>query len=324
MPGPEKISDRVDRWRRQEGGVKYALLHSQIEFLDRHLFFEYEPTSGPAPGFLDRCRDWLSSAVEERDQQVMFELVPNLFFVGAAQFWTLYRMAMNEHIVRWLISELDLKYDDPAMSEALAEGVQRTWFCGVTDSMNIAAFYHANHISGVNYRPDWHSLSQFGTPERIQEYMASHNLERIVLLEDFVGSGSQLKRVAKFVSSLPWSPPTMLVPLITCPGGYKEGRKAERNHASVTFSPVLSLPPGAFVARDPTPGEPELISRLRETAARVESLVHGSGKVRPAAFGFKGTGALVVMYTNCPNNTLPLVHHRSDQWTPLFPRSSRM
>jgi hypothetical protein len=38
------------------------------------------------------------------------------------------------------------------------------------------------------------------------------------------------------------------------------------------------------------------------------------------AFGFERCGSLVVTFHNTPNNTLPLIHHKSDRWEPLFRR----
>ena len=40
-------------------------------------------------------------------------------------------------------------------------------------------------------------------------------------------------------------------------------------------------------------------------------------------FGFEETGAKVVMFSNCPNNTLPIFHAETSSWTPLFPRVNR-
>ncbi|WP_285009496.1 phosphoribosyltransferase-like protein [Pedobacter faecalis] len=40
--------------------------------------------------------------------------------------------------------------------------------------------------------------------------------------------------------------------------------------------------------------------------------------------GYKQTGGLVVLNTNVPDNTLPLVHHQSPTWKPLFKRITRV
>ena len=39
--------------------------------------------------------------------------------------------------------------------------------------------------------------------------------------------------------------------------------------------------------------------------------------------GYKGTGGIVVLYSNCPNNTLPIIHDETDHWNALFPRIRR-
>ena len=40
-------------------------------------------------------------------------------------------------------------------------------------------------------------------------------------------------------------------------------------------------------------------------------------------FGYKRTGGLVVMHSNTPDNSLPVIHHESDTWAPIFKRHSR-
>ena len=60
--------------------------------------------------------------------------------------------------------------------------------------MRINAFYHLNNISGTSYRPDWLSLAKFGDRKAIADFLAAGGIERIVLLEDFVGSGDFVGR----------------------------------------------------------------------------------------------------------------------------------
>ena len=41
-------------------------------------------------------------------------------------------------------------------------------------------------------------------------------------------------------------------------------------------------------------------------------------------FGWRRTGGLIVLHTNTPNNTIPLIHNNSRTWKPLFKRHKRI
>jgi len=64
-----------------------------------------------------------------------------------------------------------------------------------------------------------------------------------------------------------------------------------------------------------------VFSSIRDIPNRVRARFDERNREEP--FGFKGTGALVVMYSNCPNNSLPVLHNESEEWSALFPRIPR-
>lgn len=37
-------------------------------------------------------------------------------------------------------------------------------------------------------------------------------------------------------------------------------------------------------------------------------------------YGYKNTQSLVIFFENAPNNSIPILHHPTSNWTPLFPR----
>jgi hypothetical protein len=69
-----------------------------------------------------------------------------------------------------------------------------------------------------------------------------------------------------------------------------------------------------------------LFKNVRRVAKASYSLVESPGGGAPlyGAFGFRDTGSLVVMFSNTPANTLPVIQHESATWTPLFPRTARV
>jgi hypothetical protein len=52
-------------------------------------------------------------------------------------------------------------------------------------------------------------------------------------------------------------------------------------------------------------------------------LYMGEDPTRPTPFGFKNGGLPIVLHSNCPNNTLPIVWEERGGWHPLFRRFER-
>jgi len=225
------------------------------------------------------------------------------------------------------VTQLGLALDDPNLEAALGAALQRTWFCPITDSMRINAFYHLNHISGRDYRPDWRSLAAFGDSKKLEAFLKG-NIDRIVLLEDFVGSGSQIAPAIQFLESLGHRLPTLLVPLIICPAGKVASTAWCKTNPSLTVSPIIELQAHEFLGANPVANEPPVFTALRQIVTDTYPQVLDGADPYVSktytAFGFRGTGSLVVLATNCPDNTLPLVHFKSGTWSPLFPRASRI
>jgi hypothetical protein len=155
--------------------------------------------------------------------------------------------------------------------------------------------------------------------------MTNKGVKRLVLLEDFVGSGIQITNAVEFAASLKTNIKILIVPLMICPKGIKRGKEFEGKFPNLKFSPVLRIPESMLVTDAATQGEPELFEAVRKTCISLYDLVKGNttGTKLHGPFGNEKTGALLVMHTNCPDNTLPVIHHRSETWNPLFPRSNR-
>lgn len=298
-----------------------------IECLAKKLYARYEPQAGPNRDFWSRLDAWLENVQAEPDQKTMYRSVPCIFFVGRDEYDALYRVAFNHHIPTWLIDQLNLNISDSNCKTALEQAVERTWFCPISDSMRINGFYHVNQIEGTDYRPDWRSLERFGEVTKIESYLSSERIARLVLLEDFVGTGTQMRKAVSFAASLQGGTlPVLVVPLVICPEGERTASQIESTHPNVRVASVLRLGPNVILGSSNQAGDTPLSRDLREFARRSYTQVSPGWTVgKPyGPFGFGDTGALVVLYSNCPDNTFPFVHHQSGSWMPLFPRSSRL
>ena len=261
----------------------------------------------------------------------MFRIVPNTFFLGREEFAALQRAALLGPVYRWLVDDAAITFTDPDRNAKLDAALTQTWFCPITDSANISEFYHVNNITGVEHRVEWRATAKLtgGNPALLQDYMNSRGLRRVVLIEDVVGSGSQMEDLIPLLEKLSAKINVLLVPLLVCPLGSDAGVKIQRRFPNVKFAPVLELPSHSFVAETPDPNEPQFFGTIRDLITRLYLLVSDGVPAHPAIrpygpFGWRRTGALIVTCNNAPDNTLPLIQHNSAKWNPLFPRSARV
>ena len=320
--------------------LSFDRIYKTIEFFHSLHYRQYVPTQGSGhQEFLRRFDNWLGNVGSDDDKRVLFEFAPQIIFFGREEFTELYHAAFRGPITRWVIDTLGLKLDDPQLQSRIDDELtHHTWYCPITDSMPISDFHHANDIGGVAFRPDFRSLAQFGDRDRVLEYMqnptepgkTAPTLRGIVLLEDFVGGGTQIEEAIEFAASLDPQIEVLFVPLVICPSGSQKARVGACGHANVHYEPVLELTEDLFINANSTPPHKSLESAVRDVVARTYNGVKGNDAANPrpySPFGFPppdGTGATVVMYSNTPANTLPIVQHASNTWNALFRRSARI
>lgn len=267
---------------------------------------------------------------DREDQLILFELVTKIFFVGIEEFRSMYQSAMTGNIARWVSDLRGFSLQDCTNKSLFESAMKRIWCCPITDSLVISEFYHINRINFPSLRPDWRSLLILGSPDKIVAYMESKNLDSIVLLEDFVGSGNQMEKAVTLAANLPNKPNILLCPMLVCPDGFKKGKELEKLHSNLTFDPVLRLSDSILARRESSWGtESEMLFKeklcdLIESNYEMVSGGKSNHEQEPfGPYGYASTGSLVVMSSNCPNNTIPMIHSQTKTWNALFPRSQR-
>jgi len=321
------VEEKVNNWSKKD--ETFRELNHKIIHLEKRLYYDYMPCQPPEPQFFYRLKKWLENSTSEDDQKLLFQLIPELFYIGAAEFASLYRAAYNVEVARWLIDVLGIKFTDANISKVLSDAAEETWFCAATDSFRINDFFKINRIpSKYDLRPDWHSLTQLGDLTSIKTYIVAQGISRVVMLEDFVGSGSQVvSRIEYLCNNFPGID-VLIVSLITCPTGVIEFEKLIAKYPNLTIRHVVKVPESVFIPFTPKAGELAIHSETREMATRLYSKTT-DGKTASTQkpyypLGYKKTGALVVLHTNTPDNTLPLIHWQSSTWYPLFKRITRL
>jgi hypothetical protein len=304
-----KTWDAADNDPNLEGGSIPLVL-----YLARKLYNHYEPAE--LQPFLLQLDKWLGNVPTEADKKTLLSLLTHIFFAGPGEFGSLYRAALT-NILRWLAELTDSDISDPNLNVSLTGKLEKAWMCPITDSLRINSFLKINGISGHDHRPHWRSLAQFGEVKRIEQYITLKGIEFLVLLEDFIGSGNQIRSTVDFVCTNFTTLSTALCPLIICPEGDRLFTEMATSYPHLTYLPTMVLPNDVFLGPIPKADEPTVFARGRELTRRL------GDRLPSDRFGYRDTGALVVLFSNCPDNTLALFRHETTTWAPLFPRVRR-
>ena len=318
-----RLSALLKEWSLRDWGPNDEIFldYDAIQYLGRKIYNDYEPAQFDI--FEDRLDQWLHNVTSETDQQDLFRLLSHLFFVGRSEFEALCRAAHHGPVLRWLVEQLGVDISDPDAAITLATGIRETWFCPITDSMRINSYLKVNQLEGRSHQPDWRSLQKFGNPDKLRTFVAANAIQRVVLLEDFVGSGTQMRSAVTFAAELDPNFQILACPLIICPDGDTAGVELGNRFPNVAFDPVLRIAPSMLIKPDAQPDEPPLYAAIRSLTQRVRDQLAAPGPDEESYHGYKQTGAVFAMYSNCPNNSLPILRDRTNEWSPLFPRIKR-
>ncbi len=315
-------------------------MHKALVFFQRTHFDQYVPTLGSGDyAYGARLEAWLHNVQGDDDQALLLELATHIVFLSREDMSKLNESAMRGPISRWIVDVAELRIDDSEFDLNLRKEIDNhTWFTSITDSMQISSFHHVNHIGGNDYRPDWRSLAKFGDITKIKSFMDNHRdakgeimqLKRIVILEDFVGSGTQMKMGSGSVEFAANNFPDsqiLLCPLVCCPEGARAARELCTKYKNLRFDPVIEIDQCELFSPVSNHYVSTLERKVVDFCEAWHSQVIGDESESPRPYtpwGFLETGCVIVMYSNCPANTLPVIQHQSNTWTALFPRSARI
>lgn len=347
----EELRAKVRVWDLQHAGnpvasSDYGSILNQLDYYavrDWRVYLPAEHSDFNA-SYMERLAAWIGNVTDEADQKLLLEYALYISFFSHDDFVSLCKTALDREITRWVVSQVGARLEHnswQAMDKLVHAEIHRcTWFCPITDSMDINEFYKVNNLKGIGHRPAFATLqmlaekSKFPDPvlaTNVSHYMdnpspISQNslpsLKRLVLLEDIVGSGAQcLDAIQWALATL--GKPVLFVPLILCPDGAKLLREIEQNsNGQFMVRPVVELRCCDLLGpkRDNQQGW--------EKGEEVEELVKrcaANFKYNYADFGYENTGCSLVTFANTPDNTLPIVHDqaKTGNWNPLFPRVYR-
>ena len=332
-----EFRDLIASWclSESEEAERYSQIRSLTDFLESVLYHEYEPAKAGNHGeFGLRLARWIANAETESQQKSLFLILGHLIFFGREQMRAGYLTAFSRHVLHWLLEVEQLHFFGEDTEAKLNAALSKTAFTEITDSFGLGSFIRWNNLDGQNSRYTWEQhLENWKQDSFLRQVMNydSNNPERkkkyLVLLEDFVGSGSQMEEAVTKACSLTDDLEVLLCPIVICPEGVRLAQTLEGRHKNLTFSSVLELPPKSLISLEPREYEHFEFAEIRAVLNSLHQKVcgtEGSWQQATSEFGYRDTGAFFCKYDNCPDNTLPAIHHKSDLgWRPLFHRTSR-
>lgn len=325
---------------------RYNAFLDRLEWFGRGEWANYLPAehTTSSSSYMRRLAKWIANTDDESQRKLLLEYALQINFFSERDFAALYQSALVGPITRWIVDDTAITLEDDDFDNRVEQELNsHTWYCPVTDSLRINDFYHINRITGIDRRPAFREywalsrLSSTGANENVAQigaYMRGRKLKRLVLLEDFVGSGDQVR------APLEWTLqnlkcPVLFVPLIICPPGIEMTEDLEARYLHFHSRPIIRLKPDDLLGPrrkgQPFAGKHDFGEELERLASETYPRVAGSAAADPSKepyspMGYEEIGCSVVTFTNTPNNTLPLVHHQPTEgtWIPLFPRSTRV
>lgn len=325
------LSEKVNEWDNDISKTPftyptYNFIYEVINYKDEKFFSNFSPTSGPEhTGFWDRLETWIENMDSDEDQKALFEFVLSLHFISHEDMMALFSSAFSGPIKRWLIDLRDIKFDSNLDSNIEIQTHQKTWYASITD-MNLGDFYRVNGIHGISVRSDFNSLVKLGDSGKIEKYIKGKGFKQIVLIEDFIGSGEQFLEIVEEFPDFLKKIPILFAPQIICSDGYNQIKKILSAFTNWQIDPVLvvdeidRLHPSMDLSNMPLQ---QRIIKIARTFSCHWKKIEKNFSLDTMIYGFGKTGALIVLYSNTPDNTMPIIWKKIKNWNALFLRSSR-
>ena len=288
------------------------MFHAELRFKDYLQFTDEGP-------FVYRLAKWLEFASREAEKQALFQLLNHLIFIDSAQMRSLYRDAYRRIIVPWLnAGTLSFKEElAPDFQQHILRKLRDVALYSLTESFSFPEFYHVNDLLGLD-RPVILGDSASDVTQRVSVC----NGRRILVLEDFVGTGKQAIKLLRLLRQGAPGSRLLFVPLIMLERAFEAF--APYVGDSFEIKPVTVVPLALCVQPHRQQAEPQEFALIRSVVKSTAQKVlrsDGSHDDPPLnEYGYGESGAMLVTCHNVPNNTLPVIHHKAPEWNALFRR----
>lgn len=328
MPVTKELYELIHKWEEDArsdprdkssfGAVLDEILfHANIRF---HDYIQYRDEGE----FSFRLKKWLDNVSNDRDKKILFKLLPYIMFIDRPQMLSLHRDAYRRIIIPWVsISRLhasdilSINYENKVYSL-----LREYQLLSITQSFDNPDFLNANNLTGLP-KPIILGEDKNKVSAMLPKY--DESLKGLILFEDFVGTGKTARNVViEVINHINPKWRLLFIPLIILERGLTLLNNERELSGRVTIEPVLVISNNSCIQKDAYRGEPDEFRYVRalvkSTAKKVLERYGDHDDPPDNPFGYKGSGALLVTCHNTPNNSLPLIYHRSPSWFALFRR----
>jgi len=320
----------VSQWLQtdDEFRKRIAAVKSKVDYLSLQLYNTYKVTSGAHhPIFRKRLANWVESAETESERKSLFLMFEDICYIGKNELAAGVDTGFHLCVKNWICEVNNISIFDPKAEQKINSALEKTLFTAITDSFPLRDFLLTNGMDGHSDRFNWSQGLKTWDKDKFMTKFLKDNTH-IVLFEDFVGSGSQMEdAVVKACHELPSNIKILFCPILICPRGDERALYLCTQFSNLTYSPVLKINESSFITENKTSFEKDSFAEFRGTILSTFSKVagtDGSWPKKTGPFGYRDTGAFIVKFDNCPDNSLPLIHHSSDKgWNAIFPRVDR-
>lgn len=317
------------------------------------------------PNFIDKLTHWLGQFRDD-EKAAAFLLAARFAFVTQSQFEALLRRLFTTNIRRHLIEGIlrnagigAFRYAEGAAT--LAAEMDKTIFVPNSDSSNINTFVHLNGDYFVDREqralvgPEltfWtyaSTVAAGSTDQRVIRTARSfelrilktderlHNKTRLVVVEDFSGTGSDLRKslVALHRSDLELEEVGIAVAIATAAAAKRLralcAMLSSTGSRRYFFWAAHVLPEAMRCFDGPSPSYldkgsplPVLSESVKAISERLFTERFHASLDAEHRHGFGGLALAFAMFSNCPDNSLPLLWSTHGGWLALYPRVSRI
>ena len=328
-----------------EIGVNASYEESEnITFLSRRKYDRYDHFS-PGENFMVRLLSWLKN-FKQNERDTAFKIVKNIKFIDEYELRKL-TISTFENIKYVIISELDLGKNNTwysyieKMNQNIDYELSKTIFIACTDDIRFDFFRrYAMNTHPMAFKKD-NFIEYYKLNKKSQQELPY--FDRIVLLDQLAASGTTAIREeedewhGKFPRFFKiWDSKINDKSFYYCP--YILSNIAEVNinerlsdwKNQSLINNIIKIIPTSKISVSPCISDESglKVDKKSDVAELCKSYYHyfkedeHTKKVGGVPYGYGEAGLTLILQSNCPNNSLPIIWHNYNKWHPLFPRVS--
>jgi len=317
----------------------------QLQFLAQRKYDRYDIYS-PGETFLSRLMYWLEN-FEEKDRQKAMKLVNSLKFISqyelkelAAATFENACMTLKKHVLKLPTDNWSIYAESREVN--INQQLSQSIFLACTDDI-MFDYLRRYAMKKVNSFEKDNFVEYYKLHKKCQTDLPEY--QRIFLVDQLSASGITAIRKEEegWAGKLPrfwelWKKDLKNCEIYYCPLLQSMVSKAhiedllpkwiKEQHVKLPFKVLptcyVSVSPCLSSDNGLTINERLTTSKFCRNEKYFSKFVDDRHINRggPAYYGFGRAGLTLVLQSNCPNNTVPLIWHSFNEWYPLFPRVS--